>query len=65
MKPAEARREAYRCLRACERSMRRSLAEVERLLAVAGAVDAEEVAQRRNLEDERILNPEFLAELAQ
>lgn len=56
MTPAYWRREAYRYLRAAERSTSRSLAEAERLLRLAEGHAADEVTLRRSVE----ANPEFL-----
>lgn len=59
MTPAEARKQACRILRDAAWSMRRDLREVERLLAIAEGDDAEQVAERRNIEHELSVNPEF------
>lgn len=65
MSPAEARREACRILRDSQRSMARSVAEAERLLDLADRDGEEsEVAVRRSIEHERLINPEFFVELA-
>lgn len=44
--------------------MRRDVSEAERLLRLADGEDLEEVAVRRSVEHERLLNPEFFVELA-
>ena len=57
MSPDQARREAFRILRDASASMRRSVAEAERLLALADDEHEEqEVSRRRELE---ALEPEF------
>ena len=64
MTAAEARRQAARILRDASYSMRRDVSEAERLLRLADGEDLEEVAVRRSVEHERLLNPEFFVELA-
>lgn len=60
MNPRDARREFYRVLRDSSRSMRRSLSEAERLLALSlGVEEHEDVKLRRDLESEARLNPEW------
>lgn len=60
MSPAEARREAHRILRDSQLSVRRSLAEAERLLQIADGDDDESTAELRRAEAyEYAVNPEF------
>ena len=59
MSPEQARREAFRILRDVSASMRRSVAEAERLLALADDHNEQEVSLRRELE---ALEPEFFVE---
>ena len=63
MTAAEARRQAARILRDASCSMRRDVAEAERLLQLAEGDDLEEIAMRRSVEHERLINPEFFVEL--
>jgi hypothetical protein len=64
MTAAEARRQAARILRDAAFSMRRDVAEAERLLRLADGDDLEEIELRRSFEHERLLNPEFFTGLA-
>ena len=63
MTPAEGRHQAARILRDASCSMRRDVAEAERLLRLAEAEDLEEIVMRRSIEHERPVNPEFFVEL--
>lgn len=60
MNPRDARREAHRILRDAQCSMRRSITEAQRLLALAAGIDETEAVElRRNLQHEYSLNPEW------
>ena len=61
MNRSELRREASRTLRDTSACLRAAIAEANRLLALAGDAEETEVATRRHLEHESVLNPEFFA----